>query len=165
MPLLLLLQVLSFPPVRTRLGFPILIRQLDSHLNLKGNAPIYASTHAGSISGNETLLSTSKKCGPGMEFWELEDHEMAYSWLWASKMWPGNGVLGIRRTRSGLQLAPGIQNVAREWSSGNSKTTKCVTVCLKRAPAAPVRIPPRPPWGVMMLSFETTRNLSAKAVR
>ena len=72
----------------------------------------------------------------------------------AFKMWPGNGVLGTRRTRSGLQLAPGIQNVAREWSSGNSKTTKCVTVCLKRGSAAPVRHPPRPPWGVMMLSFE-----------
>ena len=46
----------------------------------------------------------------------------------AFKMWPGNGVLGTRRTRSGLQLAPGIQNVAREWSSGNSKTTKWPTV-------------------------------------
>ena len=46
------------------------------------------------------------KCGPGMEFWELEDHEVTYSWLRASKMWPGNGVLGARRPRSGLQLAP-----------------------------------------------------------
>ena len=43
-----------------------------------------------------------------MEFWELEEHEVAY-------------------------MAPGIQNVAREWSSGRSKSTKCVTVCLKRA--------------------------------
>eukprot|EP00959_Pyramimonas_sp_CCMP1952_P031493 660630-Pyramimonas_sp.AAC.1 len=50
---------------------------------------------------------------------------------------PRNGVLGTRRPRSGLQLArlrsglqlaPGIQNVAREWSSGNSKSTKWPTV-------------------------------------
>ena len=73
-------------------------------------------------------LSQHSKCGPGMEFWELEEHEVAYSWLRAFKMWPGNGVLGNRRARSGLQLAPGIQNVAREWNSGNSKSTKCVTV-------------------------------------
>eukprot|EP00959_Pyramimonas_sp_CCMP1952_P126343 2642523-Pyramimonas_sp.AAC.1 len=59
-----------------------------------------------------------------MKFWELEDHEVAYSWLRAPNMWPGNGVLETRRPRSGLQLAPGIQNVAREWSSENSKTTK-----------------------------------------
>jgi hypothetical protein len=68
------------------------------------------------------------KCSPGMEFWELEEHEVAYSWLRASKMWPGNGVLGNGRTRSGLQLAPGIQNVAREWRSGMSKSTKWPTV-------------------------------------
>eukprot|EP00959_Pyramimonas_sp_CCMP1952_P098095 2050330-Pyramimonas_sp.AAC.1 len=49
-------------------------------------------------------------------------------------MWPRNGVLGTRRARSGLQHALGIQNVAREWSSGTSKTTNCVTVCLKRLP-------------------------------
>eukprot|EP00959_Pyramimonas_sp_CCMP1952_P419420 8785093-Pyramimonas_sp.AAC.1 len=39
-------------------------------------------------------------------------------------MCPRNGVLGSRRPRSGLQVAPGMQNVAREWSSGSSKTTK-----------------------------------------
>eukprot|EP00959_Pyramimonas_sp_CCMP1952_P143024 2994251-Pyramimonas_sp.AAC.1 len=39
-------------------------------------------------------------------------------------MWPGNRVLGTRRTRSALQLAPGIQNHSQEWSTGNSKTTK-----------------------------------------
>eukprot|EP00959_Pyramimonas_sp_CCMP1952_P148382 3104435-Pyramimonas_sp.AAC.1 len=49
-------------------------------------------------------------------------------------MWPGNEVLGTRRARSGLQLAAGIQNVAREWSSGTPKTTKCATDCLKRLP-------------------------------
>ena len=75
-----------------------------------------------------TIGSGHSKCGPGMEFWELEEHEVAYSWLRAFKMWPGNGVLGTRRPRSGLQLAPGIQNVARELSSGNSKTTKWLTV-------------------------------------
>eukprot|EP00959_Pyramimonas_sp_CCMP1952_P347538 7279464-Pyramimonas_sp.AAC.1 len=31
-------------------------------------------------------------------------------------MWPGSGALGRRRTRSGLQLAPGIQNVAWEFN-------------------------------------------------
>eukprot|EP00959_Pyramimonas_sp_CCMP1952_P238669 4987207-Pyramimonas_sp.AAC.1 len=55
----------------------------------------------------------SQTC-PGMVFWDHEEHEVAYSWLRAFKMWPGNGVLGTRRTRSGLQLAPGIQNVAWE---------------------------------------------------
>eukprot|EP00959_Pyramimonas_sp_CCMP1952_P322958 6758058-Pyramimonas_sp.AAC.1 len=35
---------------------------------------------------NETLLS--KSC-PGMEFWELEDHEVAYSWLRAFKICQG----------------------------------------------------------------------------
>ncbi len=29
-------------------------------------------------------------------------YEVAYSWLRASKMWPGNGVLGGRRARSGV---------------------------------------------------------------
>eukprot|EP00959_Pyramimonas_sp_CCMP1952_P123273 2577377-Pyramimonas_sp.AAC.1 len=47
-------------------------------------------------------------------------------------MWPGNGVLGGRRARSGLQLVPGTQNVAREWSSGRPKSTKFVTVDEKR---------------------------------
>merc|ERR1712113_664925 len=44
-----------------------------------------------------TVGSGHSKCGPGIEFWELEDHEVAYSWLRAFKMWPGNGVLGTRR--------------------------------------------------------------------
>eukprot|EP00959_Pyramimonas_sp_CCMP1952_P335637 7027978-Pyramimonas_sp.AAC.1 len=39
-------------------------------------------------------------------------------------MWPGNGVLGARRTRSGLQLAPGIHNVAWEWRSGSARAQK-----------------------------------------
>eukprot|EP00959_Pyramimonas_sp_CCMP1952_P400431 8390579-Pyramimonas_sp.AAC.1 len=43
-------------------------------------------------------------------------------------MWPGNGVLGARRARSGLELALGIQNVARQWNSGKSKSTKWHTV-------------------------------------
>ena len=51
-------------------------------------------------------------------FWEHQEHEVAYSWLQAFEMLPGNGVLGTRRARSGLQLAPGIQNVAWEWCSG-----------------------------------------------
>eukprot|EP00959_Pyramimonas_sp_CCMP1952_P182736 3821656-Pyramimonas_sp.AAC.1 len=32
-----------------------------------------------------------------MEFWELEDHEVAYSWFRASKMHAGNGVLAAPR--------------------------------------------------------------------
>eukprot|EP00959_Pyramimonas_sp_CCMP1952_P016063 339690-Pyramimonas_sp.AAC.1 len=55
-------------------------------------------------------------------------HEVAYSWLRAFKMWPGNAVLGARRTRSGLQMAPGIQNVASEWCSEKTKNTKWPTV-------------------------------------
>eukprot|EP00959_Pyramimonas_sp_CCMP1952_P370699 7763856-Pyramimonas_sp.AAC.1 len=43
-------------------------------------------------------------------------------------MWPGNGVLRTRRTRSGLHLAPGIQNVHWEWCSGSTKNTKWPTV-------------------------------------
>eukprot|EP00959_Pyramimonas_sp_CCMP1952_P084047 1757882-Pyramimonas_sp.AAC.1 len=63
-----------------------------------------------------------------MEFWELEDHEVAYCWLRAFRIMPRNGVLGIRRPRSGLLLAPGIQKHAQKWSSGNSKTTKWLIV-------------------------------------
>eukprot|EP00959_Pyramimonas_sp_CCMP1952_P121223 2534730-Pyramimonas_sp.AAC.1 len=108
-------------------------------------------------------------------------------------MWPGSGVLGMRRIRSGPQLGPGIQNVAWEWCFGSTKNTKWLTVgsghskcglgvvfCWLRAvkmwllavkmgsppiPAAPVRHLPRPPWGVMAISFEPTRNLSVVAVR
>eukprot|EP00959_Pyramimonas_sp_CCMP1952_P201750 4218933-Pyramimonas_sp.AAC.1 len=54
-----------------------------------------------------------------MVFWEHEEHEVAHSWLRAFEMWSGYGVLGARRTRSGLQFAPGIQNVAWEWCAGN----------------------------------------------
>eukprot|EP00959_Pyramimonas_sp_CCMP1952_P019385 409616-Pyramimonas_sp.AAC.1 len=52
-------------------------------------------------------------------------------------MRPGNGVLGTRRARSGLQLVPGIHNVAREWSSGRSKSTKCLTACKKKLTQLP----------------------------
>eukprot|EP00959_Pyramimonas_sp_CCMP1952_P434209 9092583-Pyramimonas_sp.AAC.1 len=41
-----------------------------------------------------------------MVFWEDEEHEVAYSWLPAFKMWSGNGVL--------------VHNVAWEWCSGES---------------------------------------------
>ena len=67
-------------------------------------------------------LHQPSKCGPGMEFWVFEEHEVAYSWLRAFKIMPRNGVLGTRRPRSGLQLAPGIQNVRREWSSSSAKS-------------------------------------------
>eukprot|EP00959_Pyramimonas_sp_CCMP1952_P315017 6593562-Pyramimonas_sp.AAC.1 len=76
---------------------------------------------------------------------------------------PRNGVLGTRRPRSGLQLAPGVQNVAREWSSGTSKTTTCVTVCFKRLP----RILPgtRPASAKTPLGrHEPTRDVSVFAV-
>eukprot|EP00959_Pyramimonas_sp_CCMP1952_P181822 3801695-Pyramimonas_sp.AAC.1 len=80
-----------------------------------------------------------------MEFWELEDHEVAYTWLRAFKIMPKNGILGTRRPRNALLLAK------------------------KRIPRFP-RIPsgsrPDPtPWGVMMLYFDTTRNLSLFAVK
>eukprot|EP00959_Pyramimonas_sp_CCMP1952_P367170 7690427-Pyramimonas_sp.AAC.1 len=52
--------------------------------------------------------SGHSKYGPGMKFWELEEHKVAYSWLREFKMWPGNELLGSRRARSGLQLAPDI---------------------------------------------------------
>eukprot|EP00959_Pyramimonas_sp_CCMP1952_P120487 2519440-Pyramimonas_sp.AAC.1 len=81
-------------------------------------------------------------------------------------MWPGSGVLGSRRARSGLQLAPGIQSVVREWSSVRSKSTKCATACLKQARPSPVRLPPRPPWGVIRCSLLTPfGNLSVFAVK
>ena len=86
----------------------------------KGDSPLYMGFRITVRSGH----SGHSKCGPGMEFWELEEHEVAYSWLRAFKMWPGNGVLGTRRPRSGLQLAPGIQNVAQELCSGNATNTK-----------------------------------------
>eukprot|EP00959_Pyramimonas_sp_CCMP1952_P296961 6212616-Pyramimonas_sp.AAC.1 len=53
-----------------------------------------------------TVGSRHSKCVLGMVFWDHEEHEVAYSWQRAFKMWPGNGVLGRRRRRSGLQLAP-----------------------------------------------------------
>eukprot|EP00959_Pyramimonas_sp_CCMP1952_P460522 9480015-Pyramimonas_sp.AAC.1 len=31
----------------------------------------------------------------GMVFWEHEEHEVAYRWLRAFKMWPGSGVPGM----------------------------------------------------------------------
>eukprot|EP00959_Pyramimonas_sp_CCMP1952_P211273 4421632-Pyramimonas_sp.AAC.1 len=49
-----------------------------------------------------TVGSGDSKCGPGVEFWELEEHEIAYSWLRAFKIMSRNGVLGSRRPRSGL---------------------------------------------------------------
>eukprot|EP00959_Pyramimonas_sp_CCMP1952_P013377 282091-Pyramimonas_sp.AAC.1 len=61
-----------------------------------------------------TAGSGHSKCGLGVVLWEHGKHEVAYSWLRAFIMWPGSGVLGKRRTRSGLQLALGIQNVAWE---------------------------------------------------
>ena len=75
-----------------------------------------------------TVGSGHSKCVLGVVFWQHQEHEVAYSSLRTFKMWPGSCVLGTRRARSGLQLAPGIQNVAREWSSGNSKNTKWPTV-------------------------------------
>ena len=74
------------------------------------------------------LVLGHSKCGLGMVFWEHEEHEVAYSWVRAFRMWPGNGVLGTRTTGNGLQLAPGITNVSREWRSGNTKKTKWPTV-------------------------------------
>eukprot|EP00959_Pyramimonas_sp_CCMP1952_P209888 4391408-Pyramimonas_sp.AAC.1 len=53
--------------------------------------------------------SGQSKYGRGVGFWEHEEHKVAYTWLRAFKMWHAS-VLGTRRTRSGLQLAPGIQN-------------------------------------------------------
>eukprot|EP00959_Pyramimonas_sp_CCMP1952_P076288 1594099-Pyramimonas_sp.AAC.1 len=50
---------------------------------------------------------------------------------------PRNGILGPRRPRSGLQLAPGIQNHAQKWNSGNSKTTKWRTVGSEHSKSCP----------------------------
>eukprot|EP00959_Pyramimonas_sp_CCMP1952_P382932 8023848-Pyramimonas_sp.AAC.1 len=38
-----------------------------------------------------TSGSGHSKCGPGVVFWEVQEHEVACTWLRASKMWPGNG--------------------------------------------------------------------------
>ena len=57
-----------------------------------------------------------------------EDHEEAYSWLRTFRMLPGSGILGTRKTQTGLHLAPGIQNVASEWCFGTAKSTKWPTV-------------------------------------
>eukprot|EP00959_Pyramimonas_sp_CCMP1952_P158343 3311419-Pyramimonas_sp.AAC.1 len=45
----------------------------------------------------------------------------------AINIWYRNGVPGTRRTPKGLRLAPGIQNVAWESCSGNTKNTKWPT--------------------------------------
>eukprot|EP00959_Pyramimonas_sp_CCMP1952_P277204 5795351-Pyramimonas_sp.AAC.1 len=74
-----------------------------------------------------TVGSGQSKYGTGTVFREHEEHEVAYNWPRAFKTWPGNGVLGRRRKRSGRQLAPGNQNMTREWSSGNTKNTKWPT--------------------------------------
>ena len=75
-----------------------------------------------------TVGSGHSKCCRGVEFWEHEEHKVAYTWHRAFKMWPPNCVLGSRRAQSGLQLAPDIQNMAWEWCSGNAKSTKWPTV-------------------------------------
>eukprot|EP00959_Pyramimonas_sp_CCMP1952_P331705 6945689-Pyramimonas_sp.AAC.1 len=74
-----------------------------------------------------TVGSRPSKDSTGVVFWEHGEHEVAYRWLRAFKMCLGNDVLGTRRTRSGLQLAPSIQNVAWEWCSGKTKNTKWPT--------------------------------------
>eukprot|EP00959_Pyramimonas_sp_CCMP1952_P226936 4744793-Pyramimonas_sp.AAC.1 len=44
-----------------------------------------------------------------MEFWEFENHEVAYSWLRAFKIIPRNGVLRPRRCATvELKLLPRI---------------------------------------------------------
>ena len=43
-----------------------------------------------------TVGSGHSKCGLGVVFWNHEGHEVAYSWLRAFKMWPGNGVMARR---------------------------------------------------------------------
>eukprot|EP00959_Pyramimonas_sp_CCMP1952_P010146 212084-Pyramimonas_sp.AAC.1 len=48
-----------------------------------------------------TVGSGHSKCGPGKVFWEHEQHEVAYSWLRAFKMRPGNGVLAAREPTNG----------------------------------------------------------------
>eukprot|EP00959_Pyramimonas_sp_CCMP1952_P154123 3224505-Pyramimonas_sp.AAC.1 len=46
-----------------------------------------------------TLGSGQSEYGTRIMFWDHEEHEVAYSWLRALKMWPGNGGLGRRRSR------------------------------------------------------------------
>ena len=100
------------------------------------------------------------KYGTGTVLWEHEDHEVAHSLLRVIKMWPRNGVLRTRRPGSGLQLAPGIQNHAQEWSSGTSKTTKCCTVGIKRGSPDFAGFRPDPPLWSHEAFFNTIRNLS-----
>eukprot|EP00959_Pyramimonas_sp_CCMP1952_P421915 8838852-Pyramimonas_sp.AAC.1 len=45
-----------------------------------------------------------------MVFWEHEEHEVAYCWPWAFKMWPGNGV-----------LVPGSQSVGWDRVLGSPR--------------------------------------------
>ena len=75
-----------------------------------------------------TVRSGPSKCGLGMVSWEHEGHKVAYSWLRALRMWPGNGVLPARKAQSVLQLVPGTPNVSWEWCSGNTKSRKWRTV-------------------------------------
>eukprot|EP00959_Pyramimonas_sp_CCMP1952_P088148 1844149-Pyramimonas_sp.AAC.1 len=53
-----------------------------------------------------------------MVFWEHEEHEVAYGWLRAFKMWPGNGVLGTKNTKRPT-AGSGHSNSAWELCSGN----------------------------------------------
>eukprot|EP00959_Pyramimonas_sp_CCMP1952_P036336 760626-Pyramimonas_sp.AAC.1 len=79
-----------------------------------------------------------------MEFCEVEEHEVAYSWLQAFRMWPGSGILGGRRARSVWQFAKSA--FGHEFGHGSPDAA------------------PTPLWSHLLLSFDPTRNLSAKAV-
>eukprot|EP00959_Pyramimonas_sp_CCMP1952_P326205 6828028-Pyramimonas_sp.AAC.1 len=80
-----------------------------------------------------------------MEFWELEEHEVAYSWLQTFKIMARNGALGTQRPRSALLLAKkGIPRFPSGFPSGSR---------------------PDPLGSHDALSLETTRNLSDFAVR
>eukprot|EP00959_Pyramimonas_sp_CCMP1952_P125784 2630420-Pyramimonas_sp.AAC.1 len=83
-------------------------------------------------------------------------------------MWPGNGVLGTRRTRSGIQLAPGIQKCGLGMVFCWLRAVKMWLLAVQKesprfSPASPGSCPD-PLWGIRMLSFDPTRNLSVFAV-
>eukprot|EP00959_Pyramimonas_sp_CCMP1952_P390989 8193692-Pyramimonas_sp.AAC.1 len=83
-----------------------------------------------------------------MEFWELEDHEVAYSWLQAFRIIPRNGVLETRGLWPAVgsghsKSCPGMES----WELEDHEVRYCWQKGSPRFSAAPFRHPPRPPLG------------------
>eukprot|EP00959_Pyramimonas_sp_CCMP1952_P321916 6736077-Pyramimonas_sp.AAC.1 len=73
-----------------------------------------------------------------MEFWELEDHEVAYSWLRAFKSCPGTEFWELED-----------HEVRYSWLKKESPVFRGTRPD-----------PAQPPWGVMMLSLSLSFSLS-----